>query len=163
MRTDYLRRGSSRVGILVLVAHQFTSKLTQLLLGVRLKLLLVKYRQRDFSLLLLLPGEICLRLLVLCGEIWRSLLVAKEGPFVDAIARSNRVQVSHVLLQDNLGRVVQMAIECLLRCDDLPSQEVVIDADQVLLAGHEDELPVWRNSKVSALFVCDAVLVSYTL
>ena len=55
-----------------------------------------------------------------------------------------------------------MAIEGLLRGDHLTPEEVVVDSDEVLLAGDEDELSVRGDTKVGALLVSDPKLVPHT-
>ena len=54
-----------------------------------------------------------------------------------------------------------MAIEGLLRGDHLPSEEIVVDSDEILFASYDDEFSVGGDAEVSALLVGDSELVSH--
>ena len=95
-----------------------------------------------FTILCLFELSLSCSFLILGGDVLRHLLVSIERPLVDAIAWSNGVDVPHVVLDQQLLCILGMPSEGLHGSNQLASQEVVIDADQVLLASYNDVLAI---------------------
>ena len=135
--------------------------LGDLFLCVRLQLFLVKGRNLDFAFLCLLSLHFVRQHLELGVQVHRGLLVSEERPAIDAVARTDGVEVAHVILQDNLACVLKMSRERLLGSDHLSSQVVVVDTDHVLFAGDEEELSIRGEPEICRLEICDSVLLTH--
>lgn len=56
--------------------------------------------------------------------------------------------------------MLQMAYECLLRCEKLTSHKIIVNFNLTIFSGGNYKLVVGRHSEVGAFLVCNAELVS---
>ena len=149
------------VGVVAFGVQHACSHSCYLLLSVRFELILIKSWHLYLAFFSFFNCDFIWQLFKLLSQVERYLFVSPKDPLANTIARSNRVKVPSICLDDNFASILEMARKGLLRRYHLASEVVVIHSDHVFFSSHNDEFAVWSHLQISRLFVCDAVLLTH--